>query len=402
MKTKKRTNSKGKNRKTQKAGIRIVNGISPDKAFKFFIENSTFSYYNRGFFGILVLAKLNDGLESPYRHIRTNGIKKVKQLLLKFFEIKPQSIDIQREVNIQQTVYLSSLRNPTTLLEPICPCIVYSHAEVLEQNFKRSFYNIISQSVHNNKQIDQVFQGDVAFFAMEFMENYESLRKFENEFIYNVYKKLSLYTLDKLHSFGYIHGDFHDDNVLIIQKYNYFSFSKDNIGRAILIDFGETIETEETDRFKLLKNAYKNAHKLMIKDFQRLDELHKVVQDKYIAIFEKYYKCDINEIINSYDIYMGGINMGGENMKKSTPLKNTEKEKENLNLADQAEEEMKLANPEHYDELINSINETLDEEKKKPGYIKALFKSQLTNLIDPSFTLPADEDNPNKLRLIMD
>ena len=91
-------------------------------------------------------------------------------------------------------------------------------------------------------------------------------------------------------------------------------------------------------------------------------------------------------------------------MKKSTSLKNTEKEKEkeNLNLADKAEEEMKLANPEHYDELINSINETLDEEKKKPGYIKALFKSQLTNLIDPSFTLPADEDNPNKLRLIMD
>ncbi len=93
--------------------------------------------------------------------------------------------------------------------------------------------------------------------------------------------------------------------------------------------------------------------------------------------------------------------MGEDNIPMSNIPITKEKEKETHAIADKAEEELKLANPEHYDELINSIKETLDEETRNPGYTKALFKSQLTNLIDPSFTLPVDNDR-GKLRLIMD
>ena len=149
----------------------------------------------------------------------------------------------------------------------------------------------------------------------------------------------------------------------------------------------------------------------MIKEFQRLDELHKVVQDKYIAIFEKYYKCDIYQIINSYNFYIGGnmsIPNSKFNQKTHKHIYNYnnnnvyKKEDKNKNsLADQAEEELKLTNPEKYNELIDSIKDTLEEEKQQPGYIKTLFANQMNGLIDPAFILPVD-DNPNKLTLMME
>ncbi len=433
MKTKKRKVDKkiqNKNR-TQKAGVRIVNSVSPANAFKYFIENSTFSYYARGFFGILVLAKLKENVQSPYRHIRTNGIAYVKHLLLKFFELKPQSnseikninaTDIQREVNIQQTIYMSSLRSPDTLLEPICPCIVYSHSEALNQNYKQSFYKIINQTAQNNKQIDTLFQGDVAFFAIEFMENYAPLSNYINNFLETTAINKSLYALDKLHALGFMHNDFHDDNVLFVNNYNYFGFESDaNNGRAIIIDFGRATQIKQPKiiddayRLKLLKKESYYAHHGLFFIFKLLDEQHKSVQDKYISIFEKYYKCDIYKIINSYDFYIGG-NMSIPNSKFEPILHsrvynyNNQKEdinafikgdKQEDNLADKAEEELKLTNPEKYYELIDSIKDTLKEEKKQPGYITTLFANQMNGLIDPAFILPVD-NNPNKLTLMMD
>lgn len=422
MKTKKRRHNKNmqnKMRKTQKAGIRLINSVSPANAFKYFIENSTFSYYKRGFFGILVLAKLKEGKQSPYRHIRTNGISYVKYLLLKIFEIKPQShtdidikdidtSDIQREIDVQQITYMSSLRNPNTLLEPICPCIVYSHSEALTENCKQSFYKIIQQSV-KNKQIDQVFQGKVAFFAMEFMENYSPLANYTNTFLETTSTNKSLYALDKLHALGFMHNDFHDDNVLLINNYNYFGFEKDiDNGRAIIIDFGRANHIthpktiDNAYRLKLLQSESNYAHHGLFHIFRWLDEQHKLVQDKYVAIFEKYYKCDIYKIINSYSFYTGG-NMSILNSKFEPILhnRNKNKNKDNNNLADQAEEELKRMNPEKYHELMTSIKQTLEEEKQQTGYIKTLFANQINGLLDPAFVLPLDDD-PNKLRLILE
>ena len=76
-------------------------------------------------------------------------------------------------------------------------------------------------------------------------------------------------------------------------------------------------------------------------------------------------------------------------------------DKKEDSLADKAEEELKLTNPEKYYELIDSIKDTLNEEKKQPGYITTLFANQMNGLIDPAFTLPVD-NSPNKLTLMMD
>lgn len=420
MKTKKRRNAKKtqKNRMAQKAGIRIVKSISPAEAFKYFIENSTFSYFKRGFFGVLILAKLKEGVQSPYRHIRTNGIAYVKHLLLKFFQLKPSdkdvknidSSDIQREIDIQQIIYRSSLRSPNTLLEPICPCIVFSHSEALTENCKQSFYKMIQQSVKNNTQIDEVFQGRVAFFAMEFMENYTPLTNYRNTFSETVAVNKSLYALDKLHALEFMHNDFHDDNILFNKNYNYFGFEKElDNGRAIIIDFGISNQIthpkiiDNNYRLKLLQSESKYAHHGLFYIFKWLDENHKLVQDKYIAIFEKHYKCNIHEIINSYNFYIGGkmSSISIPNSKFEPILNNRDKNKPNHTLADQAEEELKRMNPEKYDELMSSIKQTLEEEKQQPGYIKTLFANQMNQLIDPAFVLPNDDD-PNKLRLILE
>jgi len=430
MKKTKRKINKKKN-KTQKAGIRILNGVSQNEAFKYFIENSTFTYYNRGFFGILILAKLKDGVQSPYRHIRTNSVSYVKHLLLKFFEIKTStneeiknidSTDIQREIDIQQAIYFSSLTNINTILEPICPCIVYSHSKILNKNYKESFHKIIKQSIQNNKQIDNIFQGDIAFFAMEFMEDYLPLSNYLNTYSGRDAINKSLYVLDKLHELGFMHNDFHDDNVLLNKNYNYFGFEKDiNNGRAIIIDFGRTYQIKhpkiitEAYKLRLLQKESKYANPGLSFIFKNFDEEHKLVQDKCIRVFEKYYKCDIYKIINSYVFYKGGnmsilnsklnpttqYNYSKNDVKNKDNNKTKNEMKINNNLADKIEEEIKLINPEKYYELINSIKETLEEEKKYPGYVKALFSNQTNGLIDPAFVLPVDNDS-TKLRLIMD
>ena len=95
--------------------------------------------------------------------------------------------------------------------------------------------------------------------------------------------------------------------------------------------------------------------------------------------------------------------MNMESKKYNKKIQNEDKinDKINNSLADQAEAELKLSNPEKYNELIDSIKDTLREEKKQPGYIKTLFANQMNGLIDPEFILPVD-NNPDKLRLIMD
>lgn len=418
IKTKKRNNNskkeQNKTKRNQKGGIRVAKtNVSHDEAFKYFIENSTFSYYSRGFFGVLVLATLKDGIQSPYRHIRTNSIAHVKHLLIKLFEIKPnvdpdiEPIDIQAEVNIQQTIYISSLTDKDTLLEPICPSIVYSHSDPLSYSYKQSFYNLMNQTLQNNKQVDNVFEGDVAFFAMEFMENYSPLSKFRDNYFKSTYINRALYTLDKMHSLGFMHNDFHDNNVLIVENYNYFGFGQGIVnGRAIIIDFGRATDFEfpviidNNYRMNLLQQESNDAHQGVFYIFKKFDEDHKIVQNRYIEILEHFYKCDIFKIINSYKIYIGG-NMSIPKESKAKPVKYIRKD-EKIN-GETTEEYFKRVNPEKYYELINSINDTLEEEKRTPGYINALFGNQFNGLIDPAFKLTIDNDNdPNKLRLIMD
>lgn len=381
-------------KRKQKAGVRITNNQTADSAFKFFIENSTFSYFRRGYFGILVLAKLKEGLVSPYRNIRlNNNNNSVNYLLLKFVNITPsndkdiQDIkpeDVQREIDIQQEIYHKSLRHPNTLLEPICPCIVYSHAEKLEPEFKNSFYTIIQQSTHH-KQIQQVFQGDVAFFAMEFMEGYQPFASFEETPFYESNKRMALYTLDKLHELGFMHNDLHDENVLINTTYNYFWVDS---GRAIIIDFGRTnrIQHKNVDdkyRYRLLAQETVHIYPGVISSFKWLDENHTKIQGEYVAMIEKKYNCNIQNIINKYKFYIGGKKTMSES--KFTPIMHNSKTYCTEELAIKYEERLKKHNPEKYIELIDNIKETKDMEKKIPNYFEKLLLAQFDGLIDPAF-----------------
>ena len=69
-----------------KGGVRIIESFTQDTAIQHFIKNSTFSVFSRSnVYGIMVLGKLNYGVDSPYRMVRTNNNHtRVSQILFNF------------------------------------------------------------------------------------------------------------------------------------------------------------------------------------------------------------------------------------------------------------------------------------------------------------------------------
>ena len=144
--------------KSQKGGI-MINNKNSDEAFKYFMNNSTFSYLANGANGILFKAKLNAGAKSNYKTIEYTDSKSygdmVNEIIIKLVfvyddpkgETLSESIEIdinnvqsesesitptefyttelqrfKAEVNIQTDVFFKTIE----YLQPVCPAIVYS------------------------------------------------------------------------------------------------------------------------------------------------------------------------------------------------------------------------------------------------------------------------------------
>ncbi len=72
---------------------------------------------------------------------------------------------------------------------------------------------------------------------------------------------------------------------------------------------------------------------------------------------------------------------------------------DNYITPDKYEENLKKVNLKKYNKIMDNIKDTV-EEKKYPGYITLLLSNQINGLIGSTLTSPDDND-PNKLRLIM-
>jgi len=93
-----------------KGGLYIKKGYTVDRAFDFFIQNSTISYLARGSFGIIFKCKLNDGVESPYENLRTlYKHKEVRTIIIKFsllhyeknhFEVNSGNNDYEKSIGV--------------------------------------------------------------------------------------------------------------------------------------------------------------------------------------------------------------------------------------------------------------------------------------------------------------
>jgi hypothetical protein len=347
------------NKRFQKyiGGIRISSAYTPESAINMFLQNSTFKILTDNSIScITVLATLNAGIDSPYQMVRTHNVDEpVTKLLLKLFiwgpgtekseicninlrdsvvynstiEITPTN-NILQEARMQQDVFLRSFYND--FLEPICPAILFVHANKLStQDNKLLCDKIINHMTERDRDprrplrpldktiIHELFNYDVAFVAMEFMDDYKTLYELQNSNHKDKFNQMALYELDKLHKYGYYHGDFHLGNVMINPEYKLFTDIEDvtKIGKALVIDFGRAMpllnNEYTTDRYKLLiREINPNAIQIPANIdtiFTNMDWCRANSRDYSIQKIEREFKISITDIqstLRSYKFYQAG------------------------------------------------------------------------------------------------
>lgn len=131
-----------KNKK--KGGVRITPTFTQDSAFIFFIKNSRFSIFSQnGVSCITICATLAiDPMKSPYRTFRLQYMNKpVTTILFKLFSLDDQitTEKIINEINIQQDLFFKSMKDEASILEPLCPALIYTQSTKLSPNQKSVF-----------------------------------------------------------------------------------------------------------------------------------------------------------------------------------------------------------------------------------------------------------------------
>jgi hypothetical protein len=179
-----------------------------------------------------------------------------------------------------------------------------------------------------------------------------------------------------------MHNNFHFDNVLIHETYNYIDLAKS--GRAILIDFGDCIEVPAgVEPHKLLEMELGVIPSYYMDNFAIFDIKRQYVQSIYIGELERKLKHNIQEYIKQVILYKGGFHM-----KSNMPT--VKKQKHEWTFVSQAEMDKIMSNlfinnfnnnPDAYREFNNGIESFLQEEKKDPRYFEHLMKAQTANLI---------------------
>ena len=232
-----------------------------------FLENSKIEEFTVGSKGGIILsAKLNNGIESPFYVYRSNyPDKQIREVLLKVIFFSDKGIefmsrnrrlklsgckvkDFLHEVNTQKEIFEKSFDYS---LEPICPDIVDAFRAKLE--FVKCLKNIpILNKIKTEytKQYNQL--ADSLECGLIIMEKMEHVSKIKFEYVSSVTDDIeknsdfyfAAFELIKLYRLGYYHGDPHLENILIQRDYNYFEFIK---GRGHLIDFGKTVLVKDAD-----------------------------------------------------------------------------------------------------------------------------------------------------------
>ena len=256
--------------------------VSTDtKKFMDYIKVSTIQYFNRGAYGIGYRVKINDLTKSKYNVLSLNNTEetiKCGQLFVKLVPIfdndskneihdlmsdilgmgATPTNDFLNEIRIQTDVYKKTNNN----LEAVCPPIVYSNIVNNTENTSRA-QNLLSVMIKQmpndeNKifleRMKRLYQGNnelkLGIIAMSFAENYDTLLNVLNN-TNNVAKKimyhyLAVYELLRLYDVGYMHGDYHTQNILINTNYKYNNLEPLYMGRVLIIDYGLAFKNKHT------------------------------------------------------------------------------------------------------------------------------------------------------------
>ena len=406
-----------KSRKTQKnrkGGVRIrqTKEHTVLTALHFFIENSSFSIFSRGFTSIIVKLELNAFIESPYMTTRLGNFNKpVRELLFKFVvcnknpnepcddqcEIMLTNIkDFENDANVQEDIYKKSFLNETTFLEPICPCMLYS-TRITDDKYKEWLLSVMQKTMSTQDflRIQQIFKHDVGYTAMESMELYKPLETFITSPKYPLYVLFAMHQLRVMHRLGYKHCDFHLNNILINESYNYYDFVS---GHAIIIDFTQSTSFRSADTTnihvmnKLIQReiGFLQISEKMFEQMDFMDFSRRGVQQNDMHVIQSRLSRPLRD-------YLPVLRYRGGNMENKKEEPNALDDSDVFHtregewtlpsddvvkkmFADLILQRLQKCNPERYD----SLKKTLDElETMDDDYIERLFYAQFNGLIVP-------------------
>jgi hypothetical protein len=245
----------------------------------FFLANCTLKILSNDTVScITFIAKLNEGVESPFIHVRRSLFENpVNIMLLKYFPVNPDSttevgwLDIPRrshdhqgielatktsvlkEFNIQINVYKKSFNTHDNVLDPLCPCPIFCFTKKTQNSLNdvltkpnyltpragKTIAQEISviRTIFDNPRITHTY-----IIGMEFMEgfrDYYNIVPTLSANRQNFFCSLARFELDRLHQLKVSHGDFHQRNIMVNPTYKYLTQSNQNfLGRALIIDFG--------------------------------------------------------------------------------------------------------------------------------------------------------------------
>jgi len=239
------------------SGILNYREFTLETAIIYFLNNCKINMLSKNSLnGLILKLKLNNNVKSPFYDITLgeNFNKPVLSIIIKCILINynNQSIDLceniikstmteidfDNEVNTQIDIYNRSITDDEFILEPICPAIISVYKNI-SPDLMQIIYNNFEGTESDKKLIYNLFhfQVKINLIIMEAIEGFNVLK----ENCDPKYEKFALFELMRLHKYGYIHGDYHKENILINTNYQYyFGNTHELMGKALILDFGRS------------------------------------------------------------------------------------------------------------------------------------------------------------------
>ena len=361
------------------------------KKFMNYLKVSDISYFNQGAYGIGYKVNIRDVTKSEYNILSLNNTEesiKCGQLFVKLVPIfdsdsdvghelinnvldmyPTPSKDFLNEIKIQSDVY----KKTNEKLEAVCPPIVYSNIVNNTEKASRALIllSLMIKQMPNDEnkvfleRMKRLYEGNrqlkLGIIAMSFAKNYDTLRNVlrntNNIGRKAMYKYLAVYELLRLYDIGYMHGDYHTQNILINTNYKYNNLDDNSfLGRALIIDYGL---------------AFKNKHKTDDIPITPSVKLHIMAQEKHPQTSQNAYSWDSYKWLIDFIETEPGLNNNYQVIKNSI-----------TNFQDQ----MIVKINENYPGIITQIRD-INESKYRGSVIKggrALYETQPQPLVAPS------------------
>ena len=304
-----KTQRKHRKRKTWTGGVRInekfiseYGEMTREKCMDYFMENATFKLLTNTSRSCITLIATYHGRLSPFKSMRSNHLDHtVRSLLVKILLTDPNNTrlgkgerwwhyttqkrgihpgmiitpiqEFRKEIKTQIDIYRKSFISQTSLLDPICPAVLFFQDKIPGLEFSKYLAHFNTHDKRTYDALREIHAGtlinhgvQLSTIYMEYMEDYQLVDEIFKDGIesqgptrkpktiliqnpteinqpqYESFIKIIQYELFKLNQLGYHHNDAHLANIMINKIYHYFANDDISVitpGKVVLIDFGE-------------------------------------------------------------------------------------------------------------------------------------------------------------------